>query len=637
MSKSNKKKQVPFSVGESQPAEQSSSHGHALRESIESIVVAFVLAFLFRTFEAEAFIIPTGSMSPSLLGMHKDVECTQCGHRFRVTASSEDPDEASQRPGSPEDWEVVGGVCPMCRYTMPFRTDGLTPNILNQIDADDVEFQKSYPGDRILVNKYGFGFNAPERWDVVVFKFPGNGDMNYIKRLVGLPNERLMLYQGDVFTKTLEGDDEYQIARKPAEKVAAMLQPVHDTAHEPVQLYEAGWPLRWAPTTPDGWQENPQPDGMVINQNLSIDQPADEKQIDWIRYRHLTPDSLVWQAVRIGNEGNADDSEVEEALRQSAHPELITDFNPYNANIFRGSVKGSRAQWRAPPSHLGLNWVGDLGVTCEVDVLESRGQLLLDLVEAGFHFRCTIQLDSGTATLSIVDGRDDRKLEFSATATTDVKEPGEYELRFANVDDQLLLWVDGEAVDFGDSTYDPDQLLGGRESMIPWASPDESGDQGDLAPVGIGARGANLGVRRLKVERDIYYIATDQNDDQSARECDYPESNRNFPRLGLRVVQGRDLFSTPDHWSRFSHRRQREFPIHEDQFFVMGDNSPASKDCRLWREPSLDGGRPGGAYLDRKLLIGKAVFVFWPHSWGGVPGLEKLPGWPNFGDMRLVR
>ena len=43
--------------------------GHAaVRETIESIVVALVLAFLFRTFEAEAFVIPTGSMAPTLMG-----------------------------------------------------------------------------------------------------------------------------------------------------------------------------------------------------------------------------------------------------------------------------------------------------------------------------------------------------------------------------------------------------------------------------------------------------------------------------------------------------------------------------------------------------------------------------------------
>ena len=37
------------------------SHGRAIRETIESILVAVVLALMFRAYEAEAFIIPTGS------------------------------------------------------------------------------------------------------------------------------------------------------------------------------------------------------------------------------------------------------------------------------------------------------------------------------------------------------------------------------------------------------------------------------------------------------------------------------------------------------------------------------------------------------------------------------------------------
>ncbi len=99
----------------------------------------------------------------------------------------------------------------------------------------------------------------------------------------------------------------------------------------------------------------------------------------------------------------------------------------------------------------------------------------------------------------------------------------------------------------------------------------------------------------------------------------------------------RDLFRNPDTWKRFSTRAQRDFTIQQDQLFVMGDNSPASQDCRLWASPNRDGSKPGGPYLDRRLLIGKAVCVFWPHSWGGIPGASKLPGFPNFGDMRLVR
>ena len=43
-----------------------------------------------------------------------------------------------------------------------------------------------------------------------------------------------------------------------------------------------------------------------------------------------------------------------------------------------------------------------------------------------------------------------------------------------------------------------------------------------------------------------------------------------------------------------------------DQFFALGDNSPQSKDSRLWET------RNTGYYVERDLLIGKALFIYWP-------------------------
>ena len=68
-----------------------------LRDTVESLVVAFVLAFLFRTFEAEAFVIPTGSMAPTLMGAHKDLNCPNCTFQYQIGASSEEDQFAQQR------------------------------------------------------------------------------------------------------------------------------------------------------------------------------------------------------------------------------------------------------------------------------------------------------------------------------------------------------------------------------------------------------------------------------------------------------------------------------------------------------------------------------------------------------------
>ena len=59
------------------------------RETVEALVVAFILALLFRAFIAEAFVIPTGSMAPTLMGAHKDVFCDRCDMNFRIGASQE--------------------------------------------------------------------------------------------------------------------------------------------------------------------------------------------------------------------------------------------------------------------------------------------------------------------------------------------------------------------------------------------------------------------------------------------------------------------------------------------------------------------------------------------------------------------
>ena len=67
------------------------AHEQPSRETVESIVVAVILAFLFRAFVAEAFVIPTGSMASTLMGRHIDVTCNECGFRYSCGASSENP------------------------------------------------------------------------------------------------------------------------------------------------------------------------------------------------------------------------------------------------------------------------------------------------------------------------------------------------------------------------------------------------------------------------------------------------------------------------------------------------------------------------------------------------------------------
>src|SRR3712207_4855393 len=67
---------------------QNHHHEGSYKETVQSILVAFILAFIFRTFVVEAFVIPTGSMAPTLLGAHMRFHCTDCGYRWTVNFSS---------------------------------------------------------------------------------------------------------------------------------------------------------------------------------------------------------------------------------------------------------------------------------------------------------------------------------------------------------------------------------------------------------------------------------------------------------------------------------------------------------------------------------------------------------------------
>jgi hypothetical protein len=77
----------PSAASAAPAASGTSSWAHTARETIESVAIAFALAFLFKTFEAEAFVIPTGSMAPTLMGRHKDVVCPECGYRYTASGS----------------------------------------------------------------------------------------------------------------------------------------------------------------------------------------------------------------------------------------------------------------------------------------------------------------------------------------------------------------------------------------------------------------------------------------------------------------------------------------------------------------------------------------------------------------------
>jgi signal peptidase I len=581
-------------------AEPSSSGGHhhflsgaAVREAIESFAIALILAFLFRTFEAEAFVIPTGSMAPTLMGRHKDVLCPKCHYPYQVSASEEVNSDGSPRevlgadgvPRRTNDFLIDYGTCPMCRYTADLRND------------------RPYNGDRILVNKFAYELGEPERWDVIVFKYPGDppgvppsehsdSRTNFIKRLVGLPGETIRIERGDVWVRKL-GAARFEIGPRSDSKLLAMLQPVFDNDYMP-EIADKGWPDRWHSelASPAGvaaagvWRTKDKDKSTFL-----IDGTAKAEQ--WLRYHHLAP--AEYYSDRRGGE----------CRRPSVlQPQLITDFIAYNTGKMRMYVRHDHPEdQRSTSDGLGLHWVGDLALECTAESESSTGEFALELCKGGRRFQCRFDLSSGRATLAILG--QPNLANWHPTALTSMKGPGRHKLRFSNCDDELRLWVDGSRVRFDPvKTSYPD--LGN-------ARPNDA----DLAPVGVASVGAAVQVGHLRILRDIYYVAdcyVSNRDPMSRHDVCYQPGNA-FP-------SAEDLL--PESVTDYV-----DFPLELNQFFVLGDNSPKSRDARLWGPDH---------FVPRDLLIGKALFIYWPHSWDQIPYVDiPFPYFPNVSRMGLVR
>ena len=120
-------------------AEKSQKKSGGLGETVSVIVQALLLALVIRTLLFQPFSIPSGSMRPTLLE----------GDYLFVTK-----------------WAYG-----YSRHSLPF-----SPNL----------FEGRIWG------------SAPERGDVAVFKFPPNPSLDYIKRVIGLPGDRVQMVDGQL-------------------------------------------------------------------------------------------------------------------------------------------------------------------------------------------------------------------------------------------------------------------------------------------------------------------------------------------------------------------------------------------------------------------------------------------------------
>jgi signal peptidase I len=173
---------------------------------------AVLLACAWTVLHALVFVpfhIPTGSMAPAFRGHHRVCTCTRCGQTVVIGRHFAD----TLATGEERFYRKT--FCANC---------GLMP--LNISHVTEV------PGDYVIANKAAYLVRSPSRWEIVVFRLLGSF---YIKRLLGLPGESILIHDGDLYVNN-------ELCRKRYSQAKRMRVQLFEHDHAPGL---EGWQPRW--------------------------------------------------------------------------------------------------------------------------------------------------------------------------------------------------------------------------------------------------------------------------------------------------------------------------------------------------------------------------------------------------------
>ncbi|MFH1708399.1 MAG: signal peptidase I [Planctomycetota bacterium] len=425
-------------------------------------------------------------------------------------------------------------------YKIP--TSSMEPTLIGKLQG----------GDRIIVNKVKYRFRPPHRWDIFVFRSPEKGvRKNLIKRVTGLPGERLVVLGGDIYLNDRS---------LPEEKPPAIRDQLFQTIErldftgddwqgrltaEGLTARAAGGVLRIAcpekgrleyrrPVTnfylrrgalavkphAAGSVLYPVPEADTLNSLIPCPQPGCTHTIDLVE--------MALDPARCGR------------LKQqnSLNPRIFDDFRS------------------------GQALVGDMRITCDLAVTACAGSVGCTIREGGDEYLFALySAAAGKPSMCIVrdtatgDVRDARRILFTLPV------PFRGRLAFMNCDNRLTLAVNDQAV--FTEVLDP-----GRPAGPPAAGP---------CGWALHFKAFTGAIDNLAVDRDIYYTNI----------YDLVPDYERMRQQGLAM-----------RIPLFAMEPDKPVVLGPDEYFGMGDNSSNSNDARFF------GPIPGAN------VLGNAVMVF---------------------------
>ncbi len=553
--------------------------GDGFKETSESIVVAFILAFVFRTFIIEAFVIPTGSMAATLYGNHGAIVCEDCGWENVYGLTDTSTRKGRYGPGSRV-------LCQNCNHV----NAGLSIHDGEGAGTRASRYGNSNAeaGDRILVFKWPLDFGSdllgPKRWDVTVFKNPAKADENFIKRLVGLPNEVLEIIDGDVYTADVtELSDRAVAALDVTRRIKFKQRSGQSVTRDEFNQLRSGAPkwlldelaekLHIRSKTPDAQQSLWQ----VVYDH---DYPPREPDSDQPRWTPATPrvgDGWSSANRRLGITGGQAD------IRFTG--KRIVDQCAYNMNV-------DPTEW---------NNVSDVRLETVLHPKGGDGHIEFTIAKPDTEFHLRLHADGRTTLSRTAPRTDGQTLAETIIPAFEVGRP--MDIVFQIVDYRASAIIDGDEI-----------LATTPEQFAPDIAALRQPRHRIARPPYISAIDIELDLLHVVLFRDGYYTSP------------------TFGRTKIASWAGRG-------WGTAGN----PILMREDEYFMLGDNSPASKDSRLWDTPGTHLVNRGEDFqlgtVPKDQLVGRAFFVYWPSGlrpdWLPVLGEHGII--PNVGRMRWIR
>ena len=128
---------------------------------------------------------------------------------------------AHQNPPKKTFWqstlELVRFVAIVLAIVLPIRFFVVEPFIVNGASMDPT----FATGQFLMVDRLSYRLSSPDRGDVLVFKYPNNPKVYYIKRVIGLPGETVSIKEGRVTITNTAHPTGFMLAEPYIESVHA--------------------------------------------------------------------------------------------------------------------------------------------------------------------------------------------------------------------------------------------------------------------------------------------------------------------------------------------------------------------------------------------------------------------------------